>query len=156
MFDKFKAKGCGKGAAAKGSEAAGRSRRAAHGAANMTCDELTTAFNANKLAAKAVYAKLKAARSTCKKVNATRFARESHAGDAADIAALSCTELEDEIKTLKTQAAAAGLSLEASTSDDGATTAMATTAPGGDESGAAAAAAGVVSAFVAVPFAQLA
>ena len=157
VFDKFKAKGCGKGAAAKGSEAAGRSRRAAHGAANMTCAELTTAFNANKLAAKAVYAKLKAARSTCKKVNATRFARASHAvDDDAAIAALSCTELEDEIKTLKTQASAAGLSLEASTSDDGATTAMATTAPGGDESGAAAAAAGVVSAFVAVAFAQLA
>ena len=129
----------------------------------MTCAELTTAFEANKKEAKAVYATLKAARGTCKNGNATRtrFARESHSA----IAALSCTELEDEISTLKVQASAAGLSFEASTGgentggdgtgDGGGTTATATTAPGGDESGASAAAAGV-SALVAVAFAQLA
>lgn len=150
-FNKFKAKGCGKGAAAKGGEAAGRSRRAAHGAANVTCAELKTAFEANKQEAKAVYAKLKAARRTCAKVNATRFARESDAvEDDAVIAALSCAELEDEIMTLQTQASAAGLDLEASTGDGS------TTAPSGEPAGAAAAAAGVVSALVAAAFAQLA
>ena len=150
-FDNFQKK-CGKGAAAKGGEAAGRSRRVAHSAANMTCVELTAAFEDNKKEAKAVYAKLKAARATCKKVTATRFARGSHAAAADDavIAALSCKELEDEITTLKTQASAAGLSLEASTVDGGATTtAMA-------DGGVAAAAAAGMSTLVAVAFALLA
>ena len=156
-FGKFTDKGCGKGAAAKGGKVAGRSRRAVDGAANVTCAELTTAFEANKQEARAVYAKLKAARSTCTKVNATRFARESDAvDDDAVIAGLSCAELEDEIATLKTQASAAGLSLEASIGADGSTTAaIATTIPGGESAGTAAAAAGVVSALVAIAFAQL-
>jgi len=52
-----------------------------------------------------------------------RLARESHAAaDDADIAELSCIELETEITTLKAQAAAAGLDLEASTGDAGTTT----------------------------------
>lgn len=151
VFDKFKAKGCGKGAVAKGSEAAGRGRRVAHGTANMTCAELNTAFDANKQEARAVYAKLKAARAACKNANAnaTRFARESHAGDDADIAALSCNEIDAEIANLKAQASAAGLTLEASTSGGVTTTAIGTTAGGG------AVAAGI-SALVAVAFAQLA
>ena len=160
-FDKFKAKGCaaaGKGKAmpaGKGkAPAPARSRRGNHtGAADMTCAQLTTAFEAKKGEARAMYAQLKQARDTCAKAgssNTTRAARSAAAADAVDLAELSCAELEEEIASLKTQASAAGLTLEAL----GLTTVSGTTASGG-ESGAGAVAAGA-SALVAIAFAQLA
>ena len=142
----------------KGCKDGGRARRANGTApgvavANMDCAQLKAEFKKQGDVAKAMYAKLKAAKSACgsavAKPAANTTGRARRAAD--DYVGFTCEEIEAEIKLLKTEAAAAGLVLETTGGGEAGTTV--TTVP---DSGAAGVAAGVAGAFVAVAFAQLA